>query len=80
MESSHKIGFDVLNLITLFSSMINMNIFFNCVRTLNKDYMFKVGLNRFTKIQTSSQSTFWPFSKLYVDDILHFLLFYLMES
>jgi hypothetical protein len=28
-----------------------MNIFFNFVKTLNKDYMFKVGLSRFMGIQ-----------------------------
>jgi hypothetical protein len=27
-----------------------MNIFFNFVRTLNKKYMFKIGLNRFMGI------------------------------
>jgi len=75
MESSHKIGFDVLNLKILFNSMINMNIFFDFVKTLDKNYMFKVGLNKFIEIQTSPQSTFWPFSRLYVDDILHFLYF-----
>jgi len=28
-----------------------MNIFFNFVKTLNKDYMFRVGLSRFMGIQ-----------------------------
>jgi len=28
-----------------------MNIFFNFVKTLNKDYMFKVGLSKFMEIQ-----------------------------
>jgi hypothetical protein len=28
-----------------------MNIFFNFVKTLNKDYMFKIGLSRFMEIQ-----------------------------
>jgi len=28
-----------------------MNIFFNFVKTLNKDYMFKVGLSKFMGIQ-----------------------------
>jgi hypothetical protein len=28
-----------------------MNIFFNFVKTLNKDYIFKIGLNKFLKIQ-----------------------------
>ncbi len=32
--------------------MVNMNIFFNLVKTLNKDYMFKVGLSIFIEIQT----------------------------
>ncbi len=32
--------------------MINKNIFFNFVKTLNKNYMFKVCLNTFIKIQT----------------------------
>jgi hypothetical protein len=50
MESRHKIVFDVLNLKILFSSMINMNIFFNFVKTSNKYYMFKVGLNIFIEI------------------------------
>jgi hypothetical protein len=30
-----------------------MNIFFNFVKTLNKMYMFKVGLSRFMEIQAS---------------------------
>ncbi len=42
MKSSHQ-GFDILNFKTLFDSKNNMNIFFNFVKTLNKDYMFKVG-------------------------------------
>jgi hypothetical protein len=36
--------------------MINMNIFFNFVSILSKDYIFKVGLSRFMEIQTSSNS------------------------
>ncbi len=31
--------------------MINMNIFFNFVKILNKNYMFKVGLSIFIEIQ-----------------------------
>jgi hypothetical protein len=34
--------------------MINMNICFNYVKTLNNDYMFKVGLSRFVEIQARS--------------------------
>jgi hypothetical protein len=56
MKISHKIGFDILNLKILFSSMINVNIFFNSVKTLHKNYMFKVHLSKFMEIQTSSQS------------------------
>jgi hypothetical protein len=55
MKSNHQVGFDILNFKILFSSTINMNIFFNFVKTLNKDYMFKEGLNKFIKIQASSQ-------------------------
>ncbi len=29
-----------------------MNIFFNFIKNLNKDYMFKISLNRFIGIQT----------------------------
>jgi hypothetical protein len=43
MKNNHQVCFDILNLKILFSSRINMNIFFNFVKTLNKDYMFKVG-------------------------------------
>jgi len=57
MKSSHQVGLDKLNLKILFNLMINMNIFFNFVKTLNKDYMFKVSLSRFMKILTSSQYT-----------------------
>jgi hypothetical protein len=46
-----EIIFDILNLKILFSSSINMNIFFNFVKNLNKDYMFRVGLSRFMGIQ-----------------------------
>jgi hypothetical protein len=56
MKISHKIGVNILNLEILFSSMINMNIFFNFVKTLHKDYMFKVCLSKFMEIQTSSLS------------------------
>jgi len=31
--------------------MINMNIFFNFIRTFNKKYIFKIGLNIFIQIQ-----------------------------
>jgi hypothetical protein len=51
MKSSHQVCFDILNLKILFSSKINMNIFFNFVKTLIKDYMFKVGLCSFMGIQ-----------------------------
>jgi hypothetical protein len=30
-----------------------MNIFFNFVKASNKEYMFKVGLNKFIGIQTN---------------------------
>jgi hypothetical protein len=53
MKSSWEICFDILNLKILFSSRINMNIFFNFVKTLNKEYMFKVGLSRFIGIQAN---------------------------
>jgi hypothetical protein len=33
--------------------MININIFFNIVKTLNKKYMFKIDLNRFMGIQAN---------------------------
>jgi hypothetical protein len=36
--------------------MINLNIFFNFVKTLSKDYIFKVGLSRFMEIQASSNN------------------------
>jgi len=57
MKSSHQVGFDKLNFKNLFNLTINMNIFFNFVKTLNKDYMFKVSLSRFMKILTTSQTT-----------------------
>jgi hypothetical protein len=49
MKSSHQVGFDKLNFKKLFYLTINMNIFFNFVKTLNKDYMFKVSLSRLWK-------------------------------
>jgi hypothetical protein len=51
MKSSHQLSFDRLKLKILFSSMINMNIFINFAKTLNKDYMFKVSLSIFIEIQ-----------------------------
>jgi hypothetical protein len=51
LKSSHQVGLDMLNLKILFSSKSYMNIFFNFVKTLNKDYMFKIGSNKFLKIQ-----------------------------
>jgi hypothetical protein len=52
MKNNHQIGFDILNFKILFSELINMIFFFNFVTTLNKDYMFKVGLYYiFTEIQ-----------------------------
>jgi hypothetical protein len=64
MKSNHQVGLDILNLNILFSSMININIFFNFVKTLNKDYMFKVCLSIFIEIQASSQSTLQLLSRL----------------
>jgi hypothetical protein len=51
MKNNHQVGFDILNFKILFSLRINMNIFFNFVKTLNKHYMFKVGLNISMEIQ-----------------------------
>jgi hypothetical protein len=51
MKSSHQVCSDILDLKILFSSRINMNIFFIFVKTSDKNYMFKVGLNRFMGIQ-----------------------------
>jgi hypothetical protein len=64
MKSNHQVGLDILNLNILFSSMINMNIFFNFVKTLNKDYILKVGLSIFIEIQASSQYTLQLLNKL----------------
>ncbi len=44
---------DRLNFKILFNSRINMNIFFNFVKTLSKEYMFKVGLSRFIGIRAN---------------------------
>jgi hypothetical protein len=41
-----------------------MKIFFNFIKTLTKNYMFKVGLSRFMGIQASSQSTLYLLSRL----------------
>ncbi len=41
----------MLNLKILFRSKNYMNIFFNFVKTLSKDYIFKIGLNKFLEIQ-----------------------------
>jgi len=43
-----------MNFKILFISKINMNIFFNLVKTLNKEYMFKVGLSIFMGIQANA--------------------------
>jgi hypothetical protein len=51
MKSGNQICFDILNLKVLFNLRINMNIFFNFVKNLNKDYIFKVGLSNFMGIQ-----------------------------
>ncbi len=48
MKNSHQVSIDILN---LFNSLISMNIFFNFVKILNKDYMFKVSLSIFIQIQ-----------------------------
>jgi hypothetical protein len=56
MKSNHQVNFDILNFKILFNSMINMDVFFNFVQILNKDYMFNEGLSIFIEIQASSQS------------------------
>jgi hypothetical protein len=61
MKNSHQICFDILNFKKKISSRINMNIFFNFVKTLNKDYMFKIGVSKFTRIQAKFTISFIAF-------------------
>jgi hypothetical protein len=61
MKSSHQICFDILNFKKKISSRINMNIFFDFVKALNKDYMFKIGLSRFMGIQAKFTISFIAF-------------------
>jgi hypothetical protein len=61
LKRSRQVGFDMLNLKILFSSKSYMNIFFNFVETLNKDYMFKIGSNKFLKIQAKFRIYFMTF-------------------
>jgi hypothetical protein len=56
MKSNHQVNFDILNFKILFNSTINMDVFFNFVQILNKDYMFNISLSIFIEIQASSQS------------------------
>jgi len=51
MTSKNQVGFDLLDFKILFSSRININVFFNFVEILNKDYVFKVCLSKFMEIQ-----------------------------
>jgi hypothetical protein len=42
MESSHLVGFDILNLNLLFGTLFSMNMLFDFVTILFNDHMFKV--------------------------------------
>jgi len=56
MKSTHQVGFDILNLSIQFSSMIIMNNFFNFVKILNENSMFKIGLSIYSlKFKQNSQ-------------------------
>ncbi len=61
MKSNHEVCFDILNFKILFCSRINMKFFFNFVKILTKDYMFKVGLSIFIGIQAKFIVYFVPF-------------------
>jgi hypothetical protein len=45
MESSHQVGFDILDFKILFMTMFNMNMFFYFVTIVFKNHMFKIGIS-----------------------------------
>jgi hypothetical protein len=51
MESGHQVGLGILKFRILFNLMINYMKFFECVITIFKNHMFKVGLYIFIKIK-----------------------------
>jgi hypothetical protein len=58
MKSIYKISIDILNLESLFNSMINLDMFIDFMPMILKNHMFNMHLSKIFKNENNSFSTF----------------------